>query len=137
MPHELPMAPTGGGEINCSNCTAACCRGGMAMPMTAHEAYTHRRKMALQMVVKPRTSAQTLTARVVDPEGRPTEETETIELPRNTGLYLLIQDCGYLDGNICTIYDQANKPKVCAEFEVASAACISVRAGRGVPAPES
>ena len=134
MTFELPMAPSQTDEISCSSCTAACCRKGMVMQMTKAEVSRHRRQMDLKTILKPRDYPQALpaTERVIKPDGQVVEGDTTIDVPSYHGLFVLESDCGYLEGNKCTIYDDPHKPDVCTEFEVGSQACRLIREASGI-----
>jgi len=66
------MASVQTDEIACANCSAACCRKGMAMQMTKAEVSRHHRRMDLRQIAKPRPYSQQLPAieRVIDANGQ-------------------------------------------------------------------
>ncbi len=132
-------------EINCHNCSGACCRGPITMDLSSQELEFMRRPgVILKTVVEPdtiyREQARYPYDYIVD------AAKETIRflldpkdpykpLPAGFGRYMLIGKCGYLkedeDGwEHCSAYEQ--RPQVCKDFVKGSLSCQEVRQFAGV-----
>jgi Fe-S-cluster containining protein len=122
---ELPE-PTG--EIACSNCIGACCRGPVEFQLTKDEYRRYGSNMTLREILKPRNYPQAASVpRVsVDDEGRQTLFSKQVTVPAGSGLWQMTGPCGYLaDDYRCTIYE--TRPVACRTLVVGSDGCRNVR----------
>lgn len=111
-------------EINCMECTAACCRAGMGMALSPAERVKHANVLMLKTIVEP-----TEEVRVVPPLSD--QEDSVVVLPGH-GVYELREDCTYLmSNNRCGIYFSPDRPEACSIMEEGSIPCLIARAHIG------
>jgi Fe-S-cluster containining protein len=137
-------------EINCGNCTSACCRGNMVVQLTNDEVSFMLRGGNRFLTVAQ--SADHDREEVLYPVGHETDaETGKIKflalkgneyepLAKGLGRYILKNDCTYLeydqDGNTyCGVYE--DRPALCRDFEMGGAKCQAMRILHGVDSPPS
>lgn len=120
MSFSLAMA-----EINCTNCVAACCRAGMSIEMSKKERAEHEGFMKTRTTVEPQPYGRMM------PTRSPSTQQMTIGIVNPFhGFYLLMEDCGRLDGNLCSVY--TDRPKACRAFEMGGPGCLAARKKAGL-----
>lgn len=149
-------------EINCDNCTGACCSN-VSLALSASEAEWFRASGTVLRIGLPHLPAVNITTIVngrfiqtldehnwadeaegffkkaesePTPEGREywTRIAEHAATMRpGQGLYLMDGSCGNLKDGRCG--DYANRATICREFKEGSDPCITIRKEEGVPLP--
>ena len=114
---NLDIVPINGvdKDVTCSKCPSACCRKGMAIPLSRAE---HRSMQA---------AGTDMRELPVDVRGR--------RRVFGRKLYLLASDCGNLgvaeDGTtFCSVYAQQEFPRACGEFAMGGYGCVSTQLSR-------
>lgn len=125
-------------RVSCENCLAACCKGPESILLSDKEAKFLRKAGArLVDVIKPKPEdrLENMPAKFIpvgddkySPEfwSQPVGFDE-IDVPGGYGIFRLLGDCPFLVSNMCSIYDDPQKPAVCSEFAVGSEDCLSAR----------
>lgn len=97
--------------MDCTGCSA-CCRAGIAIPLSKDEAH-QLADAGTDMIELQR------------------RENRDYKPGRGRKFYILISDCANLDaGGQCLIYDE--KPRACNEFEVGGFVCSQLRHREGI-----
>jgi hypothetical protein len=118
-------------NVNCSTCTAACCRKGVAMQLSPEEAETMRLGGA-ELVQRDDAGQSSKFRRVVT--------MLRLYLPQDT-YYRLETDCGYLVEDpstgqlLCSIYGEGYRPRTCNDFKAGSFDCLFIRNEVGIDHP--
>jgi Fe-S-cluster containining protein len=123
--------------VSCDNCVGACCRARTQLELNRrevrfmkaggnklikiHEIIDKTQVVEVQIDTGRRRLEQGVLCKVV--------KVERVTLTGGYGLFMLENDCAYLDGGEgspkCKVYD--NKPGICNEFEEGGPGCLAGR----------
>ncbi len=110
-------------EIDClTDCFADCCIKGNILELTPEEAgFLEQAGTKVRELLPPNLKSGQLFIRTIG--------SIRIEdyLPKGVGEYLLMSNCGNLDGQLCGVHNNGQQPQVCKRVKSGSRDCRKIR----------